>query len=169
LAEIDIVVECGFKSKKSVNFAKYVIKEYSSDETTPESFKEIEKKLVKNNYFVEELYIDGCSEFEVTGPFEIGDKIIGMNIWGGHGADDFFHDLAGILIELDAQHIYAIYFHDDGFRWFDALVDGQLKTIYSSDSGGDFDSLFFEEDALAQFKELYKQKKPSLSTFLRLV
>ncbi len=47
MAEIDIVVECGFKFKKDANFAKDIIKEYSGKETAPENFKVIELKLLE--------------------------------------------------------------------------------------------------------------------------
>ena len=60
---------------------------------------------------------------------------------------------------LKAKEIYAIYFHDDGFEWFDALEKGRLKTIYASGENGKFDHLFFEDDALSKFVSLYKRNE----------
>jgi hypothetical protein len=159
MAEIDITIECCFKFKKSAGFAKEFISIYSGEKISRESFAEIEKKLSKSKYDVEDLFIDGCDDFDVTGPSEIDDKKFRFGIWGGSGADDFFQDLSIILTDLKVQEIYALYYHDDGFQWVDAFEEGQLKTIYNSDSGLDYDSLLFEDDPLSSFIELYKQNK----------
>ena len=142
MAEIDITIECSFKFKKSAGFAKEIIAIYAEEQTRRESFIEIGKKLSKSKYDVEDLFIDGCNEFDVTGPFEIDDKKFRFGVWGGSGADDFFQDLSIILTELKVREIYAIYYHDDGFQWIDALEKGQLKTIYNSDSGLDYDKRY---------------------------
>ena len=159
MAEIDITIECCFKFKKSAGFAKEVISIYSGEKISRESFEEIKKKLLKSKYDVEDLFIKGCNEFDVTGPFEINDKKFRFGIWGGSEADGFFEDLAIILTDLKVQEIFAIYYHDDGFQWIDALDEGQLKTIYNSDTGLDYDNLLFEDDPLSSFIELYKQNK----------